>query len=47
METRCKIAVVGAGILGTSIAYFLSSIYGSKVWVIEQEKNVALHTSSR
>ena len=47
LETRCKIAVVGAGILGTSIAYFLSSIYGSKVLVIEQEKNVALHTSSR
>ena len=47
METHCKIAVVGGGILGISIAYFLSSVYGSKILVIEQEKNVALHTSSR
>ena len=47
LETHCKIAVVGGGILGISIAYFLSSVYGSKILVIEQEKNVALHTSSR
>jgi L-2-hydroxyglutarate oxidase len=47
LETHCKIAVVGGGILGTSIAYFLSSLCGSKILVIEQEKNVALHTSSR
>jgi len=47
LETHCKIAVVGGGILGISIAYFLSSIYGSKILVIEQERNVALHTSSR
>jgi (S)-2-hydroxyglutarate dehydrogenase len=38
---------VGGGILGISIAYFLSSLCGSKILVIEQEKNVALHTSSR
>ena len=33
--------------MGISIAYFLSSLCGSKILVIEQEKNVALHTSSR
>jgi (S)-2-hydroxyglutarate dehydrogenase len=38
---------VGGGILGISIAYFLSTLCGSKILVIEQEKNVALHTSSR
>ena len=38
---------MGGGILGISIAYFLSSLCGSKILVIEQEKNVALHTSSR
>src|SRR5919202_5581411 len=47
LERNCKVAIIGGGILGTSVAYFLSSIFGSQVLVIEQEKNVALHTSSR
>jgi (S)-2-hydroxyglutarate dehydrogenase len=42
-----NIAIVGGGILGASIAYFLSSITTSSIILIEQEKSVALHTSSR
>ena len=47
MQSHYKIAIVGGGILGTSVAYFLSSIYGSNIVLIEQERNVAFHTSSR
>lgn len=47
LEAHCKIAVIGGGILGISIAYFLSSLYGPEILVIEQETNVALHASSR
>jgi (S)-2-hydroxyglutarate dehydrogenase len=47
LQSHYNIAIVGAGVLGTSIAYFLSSVYGSKVLAIEQERNVAFHTSSR
>jgi (S)-2-hydroxyglutarate dehydrogenase len=41
------VAIVGAGILGASIAYFLSRVTNSKIMLIEQEKGVAFHTSSR
>lgn len=47
MQTHYNIAIIGGGILGTSIAYFLSSICSLKVLLIEQEKKVAFHTSSR
>jgi (S)-2-hydroxyglutarate dehydrogenase len=47
LQSHYNITIIGSGILGTSVAYFLSSIYGSKVLVIEQERNVAFHTSSR
>ncbi|CAN5541455.1 L-2-hydroxyglutarate oxidase [soil metagenome] len=46
-NSRYNIAIVGGGILGASIAYFLSSITSSSIILIEQEKSVALHTSSR
>ena len=46
-NSRYDIAIVGGGILGASIAYFLSSITSSSIILIEQEKNVAFHTSSR
>lgn len=44
-----KVAVIGGGILGTSIAYFLSAHARNpeSVVLIEQEKNIAQHTSSR
>ena len=47
MQTHYNIAIIGGGILGTSLAYFLSSLCNLKVLLIEQEKNVAFHTSSR
>jgi (S)-2-hydroxyglutarate dehydrogenase len=46
-NSRYNIAIVGGGILGASIAYFLSSITSSSIILIEQEKSVAFHTSSR
>lgn len=45
----CKVAVIGGGVLGTSIAYFLSGQAkdpGSVV-LLEQERNIGQHTSSR
>ena len=45
----CKVAVIGGGVLGTSIAYFLSGQAkdpGSVV-LFEQEQNIGQHTSSR
>lgn len=44
-----RVAVIGGGVLGTSIAYFLSANTRNpeSVLLIEQEKNIAQHTSSR
>ena len=48
MTKNFDILIIGGGILGTSISYFLSSLNKSKsIGVIEQSKNVALHTSGR
>jgi len=42
------LVIIGGGILGTSISYFLSHLNNSKqIAVIEQEHNVAFHTSGR
>jgi L-2-hydroxyglutarate oxidase len=41
------VAIIGGGILGASVAYFLSSIANSRIVLLEQEKSVAFHTSSR
>src|SRR5581483_9666712 len=41
------IAIIGSGILGASIAYFLASSSKSKVILIEQGSRPAPHTSSR
>ena len=53
-EYHSKIAIIGGGILGASIAYFLCSLgfpsasqRSSNVVLLEQEKNVSLHASSR
>jgi (S)-2-hydroxyglutarate dehydrogenase len=50
LQDSYNIAIIGGGILGTSIAYFLSSsssTSNSKVLLIEQEHDVAFHTSTR
>ena len=49
LHVDCKVAVIGGGVLGTSIAYFLSARTKSaeSVALVEQEENIAQHTSSR
>jgi len=44
---KYDIAIIGAGILGTTISYWLSTLYDLNVCVIEKENGVAQHTSSR
>jgi (S)-2-hydroxyglutarate dehydrogenase len=46
METWDAV-VVGGGILGTSIAYWLGNQFEGKIAVLEKEKDVAVHTSFR
>ena len=48
MGQNFDIVIIGGGILGTSISYFLSFLNKSKkIVVIEQAHNVAFHTSGR
>ncbi|HET7147749.1 MAG TPA: FAD-dependent oxidoreductase, partial [Candidatus Nitrosopolaris sp.] len=45
-----NIAIIGGGILGTSIAYFLSSLASqssNNILLIEQEENISLHSTAR
>ncbi|WP_320416047.1 FAD-dependent oxidoreductase [Candidatus Nitrosotalea sp. TS] len=44
---KSDITIIGAGILGTSLGYFLSHVTDKKVLVLEQAPEVAFHTSSR
>ena len=44
---KFDIAIIGGGILGTSISYWLSNLYNKKICVIEKESNVAQHTTGR
>lgn len=41
------VVVIGAGVLGVTISYWLSVLFDCSVALIEQEKDVAVHTSSR
>jgi L-2-hydroxyglutarate oxidase len=49
LHMDCKVAIIGGGVLGISIAYFLSAHAKSpeSVVLLEQEKNIAQHTSGR
>jgi L-2-hydroxyglutarate oxidase len=48
LKDTFDIIIIGGGILGTSLSYFLSFLNKSKkIAVIEQEHNVAHHTSGR
>ena len=48
MTQNFDILIIGGGILGTSISYFLSSLNKSKkIGVVEQARSVAFHTSGR
>ena len=44
---KSDITIVGAGILGTSLAYFLSQATDKKILVLDQSPEVAYHTSRR
>ncbi len=49
-QNQYNVAIIGGGILGTSIAYFLgraSAPRTSSVVLIEQEENISMHASSR
>ncbi len=41
------VVVVGGGILGTSIAYWLGNQFEGRIAVVEKERDVAVHTSHR
>ncbi|HET6517874.1 MAG TPA: FAD-dependent oxidoreductase [Nitrosopumilaceae archaeon] len=45
--TKYDIVVIGGGILGTSISYWLSTLYDLEICVVEKENDVAMHASSR
>ena len=48
MAQNFDIVIIGGGILGTSLSFFLSCLNTSKrIVVVEQSRNVALHTSGR
>lgn len=48
MKRKSKLVILGGGILGTSLAYWLSTLYKEdQILLIEQEEKTALHASSR
>ncbi len=48
MNQKSKLVILGGGILGTSLAYWLSTLYKEdQILLIEQEKEIALHSSGR
>ncbi|HZY94766.1 MAG TPA: FAD-dependent oxidoreductase [Candidatus Bathyarchaeia archaeon] len=46
MEPR-DVTVIGGGILGTCVSYWLANQYEGRIAVIEKEHDVAIHTSRR
>ncbi|MCY3853874.1 MAG: FAD-dependent oxidoreductase [Thaumarchaeota archaeon] len=44
---KFDIIIIGAGILGTTLSYWLSSLTDLKICVIDKEFTVARHASSR
>ncbi|TMI23383.1 FAD-dependent oxidoreductase [Candidatus Bathyarchaeota archaeon] len=47
MHDSWDVAIVGGGILGTSVAYWLANQYEGRIAVLEKEAQVAVHTSYR
>src|SRR5881628_3737226 len=41
------VTIIGGGILGTSVSYWLANQYQGRIGVIEKEQQVAVHTSKR
>ena len=44
---KFDITIIGGGILGTTISYWISSLYDLKICLIEKESDVAMHASGR
>ncbi len=44
---KFDVAVIGGGILGTTISFWISALYDLKICLIEKESEVAQHASSR
>jgi len=44
---KSDITIIGAGILGVSLGYFLSHVTSKKILVLDQAPQVGFHTSSR
>jgi len=44
---KFDVAVIGGGILGTTISFWISSLYDLKICLIEKESKVAQHATSR
>jgi L-2-hydroxyglutarate oxidase len=45
--TETDILVVGAGVLGVTTAYWLSTLYDSKVLIVDRSPSAAMHMTSR
>lgn len=46
-EKKFDIIIIGGGILGVSLGYFLTLNSDANIVILEREKNVSSHTSSR
>ena len=44
---KYDIAIIGGGVLGNTISYWLSVLYDLKICVIDKENDVAIHASTR
>ena len=44
---KYDIAIIGGGVLGNTISYWLSVLYDLKICIIEKEHDIALHSSTR
>ena len=40
-------AIIGGGVLGNTIAYWLSVLYDLKICLLDKEHDVAIHSSTR
>ena len=47
MPDPYDVAIIGGGVLGTAVSYWISELYDARVCVIEQEADVAMRTSGR